>query len=555
MHPRELRGHILTVGLEDFFQVDAFERLIEPRLWPQFERRLERNLARTLALLDAAETRATFFVLGWTADVAPELVRTIVERGHEVASRGYEHRSVRQLDPGAFAEDLARAREAIERASGLPVHGHRAARLWYGPDQLWALEVLARQGYAYDSSLAPFLRRFAAGPWRRRPHQAATASGPVWELPISTTTLLGMSIPVAGGNYARQLPAWFVERGIAQWLRQEQAPLVMYFHTWELDPDQPRIPAPLLQRIRQYRNLDRTHDFLATWLRRLHFGTAAGWLGLEPERLPQPAPPPSAVPLPAKTIPATGPAELTVVVACRNQAAAIPGFQGLLDRLPLALDTQMAVHWTFVDDGSTDATWSELGRCFGERTDVRLVRHPAEHGVAAAIRTGILRSRTELVCSLAADGSDDPAALGPMIRRLSSRTALVTAAEAGGATDGTRLRFGARWLARAYSGALGRPTDGVDTTLRVYRRSNIIQCRSDRGDEVGLAELVAQLQLAGCEVVAHPVARPAGRRRRRHWFGHALLLILICGARARRAVSRAVRRLTGFPAGPASDSD
>ena len=127
------RHNVLTVGLEDFFQVDAFDRLIEPRQWPRFERRLERSTSRTLELLDEAGARATFFVLGWIADIAPELVRSIAERGHEIASRGYDHRSIASLDPGSFRDDLSRSREAIERAAGVQVLGHRAARLWYDP--------------------------------------------------------------------------------------------------------------------------------------------------------------------------------------------------------------------------------------------------------------------------------------------------------------------------------------------------------------------------------------------------------------------------------------
>ena len=206
------RRHILTVGLEDFFQVDAFDRLIEPRQWSRFERRLERSTARTLDLLDAAGARATFFVLGWIADIAPELVRGIAARGHEIASRGYDHRSVNTLEPEAFREDLARSREAIERAAGVQVLGHRAARLWYSRRDLWALGVLAEEGYAYDSSLAPFLRRFAQEPWRRRAHKTGTEHGSIWELPVSTTQLLGHTLPIAGGNYVRQLPAAFIQR-------------------------------------------------------------------------------------------------------------------------------------------------------------------------------------------------------------------------------------------------------------------------------------------------------------------------------------------------------
>jgi polysaccharide deacetylase family protein (PEP-CTERM system associated) len=547
MHTRAQRGHILTVGLEDFFQVDAFERLIEPRLWPQFERRLERNLARTLDLLDAAATRATFFVLGWTADAAPELIRSIAERGHEIASRGYEHRSVRQLDPGSLADDLARAREAIERAAGVRVHGHRAARLWYARSELWALDILARQGYAYDSSLAPFLRRFASEPWRRRAHQSPSSHGPIWELPVSTTTLLGLTMPIAGGNYARQLPARFVERGIARWMRTEPAPFVMYFHTWELDPDQPRVAAPLLQRIRQYRNLDRTQEFLASWLRRASFGTAAGWLGIEPDCPPKGPPP---MPLPATVAPVRSRPEaqgLTVVVPCRNQAAALPEWRELLEQVPRSLGTGMPVHWVFVDDGSTDATWGELARWFGGRNEVRLVRHPAHHGIAAAIRTGILRSRTERVCSLAANDARYVAELGAMVRLLGPGTALVTAEGAG------RSRSGG-WLERAYGLALGSPVGGLGSTLRVYRRSDVIECQADLGNEAGLAELMARLRLAGRRVVMHPVPGGPEARSLRHLPAHALVLAMIWWVRGSRALRAALRRVSGFPLDPSRPS-
>src|SRR5437764_8795959 len=161
------KRHLLTVALEDYFQVGAFNRVIQRGQWYRFETRLDRNTDRVLALLDQYHLKATFFVLGWVVDHYPELVRRVAERGHEIASKGYYHRGVRHMTPAEFREDLAHAREALERAAGTRVLGYRLADGWLGPAGLWALDVLAEEGYAYDSSIAPRLREYAGEPWRR----------------------------------------------------------------------------------------------------------------------------------------------------------------------------------------------------------------------------------------------------------------------------------------------------------------------------------------------------------------------------------------------------
>ena len=554
------RRNVLTVGLEDFFQVDAFNGLIEPHQWSQFERRLEQNTTRTLALLDAAGVRATFFVLGWIADVVPELVRSIADRGHEIASRGYDHRSVGLLDPASFRDDLARSREAIERAAGARVLGHRAARLWYSRRDLWALDVLADEGYAYDASLAPFLRRFAHEPWRRYPHTVETRYGSIHELPVSTTTVWGQSLPIAGGNYARQLPASFIRRRVERWMGQEPGPFVMYFHVWELDPEQPRVAAPLLQRIRQYRNLDRMHDFLAEWMSRRPFGTAADFLNLAqpcgplwPLSLASPAPIPAPAIRPART-------PVSIVVPCHNLAGSVDQLAGTLDRLESQLTTEYALRYVLVDDGSSDATWPALERVFLSRADVALVRHPRHLGSAAAIRTGVLHARTEIACSLDAERECDPQTLRSMLALMTDGVDIVTASpyhREGCVTNIPSWRLApARSLSRLYRLLLGADLVSYTTGLRVYRRSAVAACRADRTGPLGTSEILGRILLAGGLVVEHPAKLP-GRAISRPAFelagviaGHLGLAAAFAWTRVRLGVGRGLSRALGVAPKP-----
>lgn len=501
--------HILTVGVEDFFHADAFGQLIQPRIWSRFERRLERSTRAALDLCDETGAKATFFVLGWIAEVAPELVREIADRGHEIASRGYDHRSIRRLTPSEFRDDLQRARAAIEQASGRPVVGHRAARLWYRKSDLWALDVLAAEGYAYDSSLAPLFREFADQPWREAVHSHPTPDGCIQELPVSTATVMGQRVPIAGGNYFRQLPEAFVRRGIARWMRERKDPFVMYFHAWELDPDQPRVAAPLLQRVRHYRNLDRMRGMLADVLRQASFGSAAEHLGLEFSPVAAPEPPASLAAAPSADVwaPTDGRTPVSIVVPCYQEERSIAFLANSMPEVTAALGGY-DVNWIFVDDGSTDGTWQQLTQHFAGRSDVVLMRHPSNHGIAAAIRSGILRARTEIVCSIDADCSYDPVGLARMIPLLGPGVDMVTASPYH--TDGSvrnvpGWRLGlSRGLSRIYRVVLGRNIATWTSCYRVYRRKSVVALRVDRGDFLGIAELAGRLVLAGGRMVEQP---------------------------------------------------
>ena len=185
------RTHLLTVGMEDYFQVGAFHRLIERGQWYRFESRFERNAQRVFELLDNHRIKATFFVSGWTADHYPEIVRGAVDRGHEVASKGYYHRGIRELSTAEFRDDLARSRESVERASGRKVHGFRVSHGGFSAQDLWALDVLVEEGYAYDSSIFPKLGRFKSEPWRRFSHTHEFEGRSLQEFPISSWRIFG----------------------------------------------------------------------------------------------------------------------------------------------------------------------------------------------------------------------------------------------------------------------------------------------------------------------------------------------------------------------------
>ena len=541
--------HILTVGVEDFFHADAFGQLIQPRIWNRFERRLERSTRAALDLCDETGARATFFVLGWIAEVAPELVREIADRGHEVASRGYDHRSSTRLTPAEFRDDLQRAREAIEHASGRPVLGHRAARLWYRKSDLWALDVLAAEGYQYDSSLAPLFREFADQSWREVVHSHATPFGCIDELPVSTATVLGQRIPVAGGNYFRQLPEGFVRREISRWMRERADPFVMYFHAWELDLDQPKVAAPLLQRVRHYRNLDRMRGMLADVLQQAPFGSAAEHLGLECGPASPPMPAVAAMTPPALTLPEPrdGRTPVTIVVPCYQEERSISFLANSMGEVTSSLSS-FDVRWIFVDDGSTDGTWEQLQRQFGGRDDVYLMRHPRNHGIAAAIRSGILRARTDIVCSIDADCSYDPVGLARMIPLLGPGVDMVTASpyHADGAVQNVPAwRLGlSRGLSRIYQTVLGKNIATWTSCFRVYRRRSVVALRVDRGGFLGIAELAGRMVLAGGRIVEHPETlnvRVLGRSKlkvARTIAGHVALGGELFAQRARMALWR-----------------
>lgn len=547
------RSHILTVALEDYFHVTPFKRLIDRGQWYRFEMRLEHSTRRTLDLLDSRGARATFFVLGWVADAAPELVREVSERGHEIASKGYYHQDMRHLDGAAFRDDAVRAREALERACGRQVLGYRVPQRWFEPADLWALEVLAEAGYTYDSSIKLVGRAYAAQPWCRFAHRPEVAGRPFLEVPLSSLRLLGLDIPIAGGNYFRQLPYGLMKRAVAHWDRQYAAPYVMYFHTWELDPDQPRLEgAPLGQRIRQYRNLEKMPAMLAYYLATYSFTSIAQYFGLDAQNATA-APasdwtPPALgtggaagqapTPLAAQAV-ATLP--VTVVIPCYNEEQTLPYLRNTLRSVAQRFEGQYTFTFLFVDDCSTDGTWSALPQVFGSGPNCRFIRHERNCGVAAAIHTGIEHAADDVVCSIDCDCTYDPHELGHMIPLLANGVAVVTASPyhpAGRVKNvpGWRL-FLSKSLSRLYRLVLRQRLSTYTSCFRVYRRSAALSLRVQREGFLGVAEMLGRFDLGGHQIVEYPTTlevRILGRSKMkvlRTVVGHLGLLADLARAR------------------------
>ncbi len=551
--------HLLTVAVEDYFQVGAFNRLIQRGEWYRFEPRLEQNTKRALELLRETGQRATFFILGWIADTMPELVRQIAECGHEIASRGYYHRAIRGMTPEEFREDLARAREALARASGQQIHGYRVADDWFAADDLWALDVLAEEGYAYDSSIGPIGRRFATEPWRRLAHTHQAGGHTLREFPISAVYLGGWMVPIAGGNWFRQLPSWFVRRAIARWHRQANGPFVMYFHTWELDPDLPKISAaPWLQRVRTYRNLDRMRAFLEEQLRRYRFTSIADHLDLDTALEPRPAASMDIVTVPVRAPSArTALTPVTVVIPCYNESTVLPYLANTLKSVVAETADRYQLQFVFVDDRSTDATWETLQRVFGSWDHCRLLRHEVNVGVAGAIATGLAAAQTEIVASLDCDCTYDPHRLQEMIPLLQEDVDLVTASPyhpLGKVRNVPEWRLMlSRNLSRLYRLVLHHKLATYTSCFRVYRRSSLVGISTRDTRFLGVAELLGRLDLAGGRIVEFPAelqVRVLGQSKMkilRTILGHLGLLLRLLAARLRRGTPPPVAPALAVP--------
>jgi polysaccharide deacetylase family protein (PEP-CTERM system associated) len=564
---------LLTVGVEDYYQVGSFAGLIQRENWYRFETRIARNTQKTLDLLGAFGVRATFFVLGCVADAMPEVVREITARGHEVASSGYWHRTIRQMSPAELREDLQRSREALERATGRRVLGHRVPH-FLGPKDLWALDVVAEEGYAYDSSVRPMLRDFAAEPWRHAVHRHAAGGRVLWEIPPSAWTFGGLALPLAGGNYFRQLPHTLVKPLVRRWHRRHDAPFVMYFHVWELDPEQPMLnTGSRLTRIRHYRNLDKMEWVLEDYFRTFQVSGVAEYLGLEQgpaevEAAISTASPSLAVQSSIKTEETAGETEaglaarvpVTVVIPCYNEEQSLEYLSNTLRSVAVWLRKKnYETFYVFIDDGSQDGTWGLLNRLFGTRRNCTLLRHDRNRGVTAAILTGVRAAKTEIVCSIDCDCTYDPHGLVEMIARLTDGVDLVTASPyhpSGQVLNVPAWRLSlSRGASFLYRRVLRQKLHTYTSCFRVYRRRAVADLPVRESGFLGVAEILARLDLQGSTVVEHPATlevRLLGASKMkvlRTVTGHLRLLGRLAALRVSGARGARRRRKAADPAG------
>lgn len=254
--------NLLTIDVEDYYQVSAFESSVPFDRWPDYETRVVGNTCRLLEILSFHRVRATFFVLGWIAERHPNLVETIAREGHEIASHGYRHRRIYHMTPDAFREDVRKSKIILEGITGIPVTGFRAPSYSIVEKTIWALDVLQEEGFTYDSSIFPIRHDLYGMPGAARfPYQHALSEGrSILEIPLSTVRIAGRNLPVAGGGYFRIFPYAYIRWGLERINKQEAQPAIFYLHPWEIDPSQPRLSGSLLSRFRHYTNLGKTEE-------------------------------------------------------------------------------------------------------------------------------------------------------------------------------------------------------------------------------------------------------------------------------------------------------
>ncbi len=265
--------HILSVDVEDYFQVEAFAGSVSRESWNQWPSRVVANTQRVLDLFDEYNAKATFFFVGWVAEQFPQLVREVQSRGHELACHSYWHRTVYSLSPDEFRADTRQAKRVIEEAAGAAVLGYRAPSWSITKSCLWALDILAEEGFTYDSSIYPIHHDLYGVPGAKRfPYTHACGNGlELREFPPATLRFAGTNFPVAGGGYLRIFPSAFTESAFRTFEKNYGERVVVYLHPWEVDPDQPRIHGPLKSRLRHYTSLRRMENKLSAILSRHKF--------------------------------------------------------------------------------------------------------------------------------------------------------------------------------------------------------------------------------------------------------------------------------------------
>lgn len=503
------KRHLLTVLVEDYFHVGAFGDIIQRRNWSNFEPRYEQNTYKALDLLDESDTKATFFVLGWIAEQNPKLIKEIVSRGHEIASRGFYHRSLSQLTSEEIREDLRKTNRVLEEAGGQKVVGHRSAeKLSYEKDQI-ILKVLADEGFSYDASFLPTKKTEKR---KRFAHQVQIEGKTIWEFPYSTRNMgLGL-LPISGGNYFRQIPYTLMRHAVRDWTNRYDEPFIFYFHVWELDPEQPKISAASkYNQIRHYRKLDKMEWILKENLELYEFCDVAEYLDLrdslqieaqDPEHIE------SAIKI-DRGEQQSSRTDISVVIPCYNEFDTLDYLANTLKSVGAELnDNGYNPHYIFIDDKSTDKTFDKLHQLFGDHKNVEIIQHDQNQGVAAGILTGIRAAKTEIVCSMDCDCTYDPHQLVHMVPLLTDDIDMVTASQyhpKGGVRNVPKWRLLlSKGASFCYRRVLNTKLATYTSCFRVYRRSAMIDLNVEDGGFLGVTEMLGRLDLEGGRIIESP---------------------------------------------------
>lgn len=264
----------MTVDVEDYFQVSAFEKYIGRKNWENLPQRAEQNTQRILDLFAQCDIKATFFTLGWIAERHPELIKRIVSDGHELACHGYEHIRVTEQTPEQFKADIIRTKTLLEDLSGKEVLGYRAASYSIGANNLWAHQVLRDAGFRYSSSVYPVKHDLYGMPEAPRFMFEPLEDSPFKEIPITTLTFAKKNFPCGGGGFFRFYPYYFSKWAFDRINRKENQAGIFYFHPWEIDPEQPRqLGISLKTRFRHYLNLDKMESRIVRLLQDFRWDT------------------------------------------------------------------------------------------------------------------------------------------------------------------------------------------------------------------------------------------------------------------------------------------
>ena len=264
----------MTIDVEDYFQVSAFESYINKSQWDNLPHRVEQNTSRILDVLGENNVNATFFTLGWVAERYPQLIHRIINEGHELACHGYEHIRVTEQSPEEFRLDIVKTKRLLEDLGGKEIKGYRAASYSIGADNLWAHEVLFEEGFKYSSSVYPVKHDLYGMPEAPRFMYEPLVNNDFKEIPISTLKLVNKNIPCGGGGFFRFYPYFFSRLAYKRINKKEMESGIFYFHPWEIDPEQPRQQnIDLKTRFRHYLNLNKMEQKITSLLRDFKWDT------------------------------------------------------------------------------------------------------------------------------------------------------------------------------------------------------------------------------------------------------------------------------------------
>ena len=272
----------LTVDVEDYFHVSNFEAVIARDQWANMSPTAPDAVRRIIDTLARYKVTGTFFVLGWMAQHHPDLVPRLVAAGHEVACHGFNHECLHALSPRQFRDDIRRAKALLEDQAGVAVNGYRAPSFTINAATEWAIEVLIEEGFTYDSSIFPGRKKMPIGflGVDRRPIRLQRPAGSLVELPLARLEVLGKRLPFSGGGPFRAAPWFLIRAGVRDWHLRQGLPFVLFFHPWEIVPDQKRVPAGPMESFKHYFGLRGFERKIHRLLREFSFGPARDLLPL-----------------------------------------------------------------------------------------------------------------------------------------------------------------------------------------------------------------------------------------------------------------------------------